>query len=151
MRTILYMTMFFFASTSVQGQDTLYRRDGSKQVAKILEVNETQVKYKPGSNLNGPTYVISRDDVMKIVYETGLVDVFPKKITNNSIPGRKEDSRNTDFERNFISVNVPDVWLGSLTFNYEHTFKSGDFSFKCPLSLGLISMGLVVAPSRYID
>jgi len=135
----------------LHAQDTLYRKDGAKQIAKILEVNETQVKYKPGSNLNGPTYVINKDDVIKIVYETGGVDVFPKKITDDLIPKRKEDPRSNDFGKNFISVNVPDIWFGSLTLNYEHTFKSGDFSFKCPLSLGLVSMGLANAPTRYYD
>ena len=143
--------MFSFASTFVYSQDTLYRNDGSRQVAKIIEINETQVKYKLGINLNGPTYVINRDDVMKIVFETGLVDVFPKMTIHASLPGRKKDPRSTDFGRNFISLNVPDIGLGSLTFNYEYTLKSGDFSFKCPLSLGLISTGLVDAPSRYYD
>lgn len=151
MRTIFYITLFLFTSNLVHAQDTLYRNDGSKQIAKILEVNETQIKYKPGSNLNGPTYVINRDDVIKIVYESGLVDVVSKKITNNIVPAGIEDPRNTDFGRNFISLNVPDVWLGSLTFNYERTFKSGDFSFKCPLSLGLSSIGLANSGSQNYD
>ncbi len=37
---------------------------------------------------------------------------------------------------------MPDFFLGFLTLSYEHTFKSGDFSYKIPLSLGLVAIGL---------
>jgi len=126
---------FSFTSSFLDAQDTLYKTYGSKQIVKIIEVNETQVKYKPASNLNGPGYVINKVDILKIAYETGLIDSFPKNITKNKIP----DPRNIDFGRNFISFNVSDLLFGFLTIGYEYTFKSGKYSLKCPLSFGLNS------------
>ncbi len=146
---IFCLVLFLLISHVLHGQDTLLRKDGTKQIVKILEVNEAQVKYKAIANLSGPTYVISKDALAKIVYENGSFDVFQERKSGNMIPSRNEDPISTDFGRNFMSLNIPDLVFGSLTFCYERTSKSGDFSFKIPLSLGLISLGL--ADRNYND
>jgi len=139
MSTSHYIIIFIFALNFLNAQDTLYMTDGTKEIVKILEVNKTQIKYKPDVKSNGKTYVISKDDVLKIAYETGLIDVFPNSVTTNIIPDRKEDPRNTDFGRNFISLNVFDLLFSSLNIGYEYTFKSGVFSLKFPFSFRLNS------------
>jgi len=135
MRTIFLIILFHCISNLLHSQDTLYNKDGTKQIIKTLDVNETQVKYKLVINLNGPTYVINKDEVLKIAYETGLIDTFPKKISKNI----NQDLRNIDFGRNFISLNVSDFLFGFITIGYEYTFKSGKFGLKCPLSFVLNS------------
>ena len=135
MRTIFLLIPFLLTTIILVAQDTLYKTDGTKHIIKTVELNETQVKYKLISNINGPIYVINKDNILKIVTETGLIDTFPKIITKNII----QDPRNIDFGRNFISVNVTDFLFGFLTLGYEYTFKSGKYSLKFPLSFGLNS------------
>ena len=138
MPAYLYLALMVIAASQLQAQDTLYKVDGSKAIAKILEINEVQVKYKLFSNQEGPTYVISKDHVLKIVYATGQIEVFPGKVSDNTMPVQNADPRITDFGRNFISVDVFDLFAGALTIGYEYIFKSGLSSLKVPLSIGII-------------
>jgi len=135
MRKILFIIPFLLTIIFLVSQDTLHKTDGTKHIIKTIEINETQVKYKLISNINGPIYVINKDNIIKIVNETGLIDTFPKKIIKNII----QDPRNIDFGRNFISLNVADFLFGFLTIGYEYTSKSGKYSLKFPLSFGLYS------------
>lgn len=138
MRTYICITLLVFASDYLDAQDTLYKVDGSIYIVKIFELNESQVKYKLFSNPEGPTYVISKENVTRIRYESGLIEDFPKSISGNTIPGLKLDLIITDFGRNFFSVNVFDLLTQStLTFGYEYTFKSGRFSLEVPISFTL--------------
>jgi len=43
-------------STAVFAQDVIVKKDGSTILAKVLEVNTDNIKYKKHSNQNGPTY-----------------------------------------------------------------------------------------------
>lgn len=140
MKIILFFSFILSSSFYLQAQDTILKRDGNEQIGKIIEVNESQVKYKSGGNVNGPTYVLSKENIKRIAYSNGTVDNFPEKENNQEL--FKPDPRNTDFGRHFISINAFDLFNGLLTLGYEYTFKSGDFSIKVPFSFGLISLGL---------
>ncbi len=75
MRKIL-LIMLLICSTSVSAQDVIVKKDGSTIISKVLEVNIADIKYKKYSNQNGPTYTISKSEVMAINYENGEKDVF---------------------------------------------------------------------------
>lgn len=138
MRLFFILFCFLFSALNGLAQDIIYKSDGSEKKGKVLEVNESQVKYKNSTNLDGPTIVIKKEDVLKIAYESGKVDDFSEKAIN-PIPGN-EVPLSTDFGQNFISVNVTDfVFAGLLTFAYERTLKSGNFSYRIPLSFGIKS------------
>ncbi len=142
MRTYLYIALLFFATAQLRAQDTLFKTDGAEKLAKIFEVNETQVKYKLASNPEGPLYIIGKENVSRIHYANGIVENFPVIKSGSTIPGMKLDPRATDFGRNFISVNVLDMLSKTiLTLGYEYTFKSGLFSLKVPVSFGLDTDG----------
>lgn len=139
--------MFFFSIYFSIAQDTILKIDGNEQIGKIIEINGTQVKYKSVSNLTGPTYVLSKDNILKISYSNGTIDSFPenkKKLEQIFI-----DPRNSDFGRNFISLNLFDLLNDVFTLSYEYTFNSGDFSIKIPLSFGFISLGLADSTTEY--
>lgn len=138
MRTYLYIVMLVFASDYLQSQDTLYKVDGFVLIVKIMEVNATQIKYLPYDDQAGLTHVISKGNVLKIIYESGLIEDFSKSVAAMAAPVPVVDPIATDFGRNFISLDVLDLLsASSLTFGYEYTFKSGLFGMKVPLSFGL--------------
>jgi hypothetical protein len=137
-----YLLLFLLLlSVSASAQDLLQKTDGSRVEVKVLEISDTQVRYKLKSNPTGPTYVISKEDVIQITYESGVTEVIPKQVKRPSeqeLPPYKDpDELETNFGHHFISVNLADMLAEALTMGYEYTFKSGDFSLKVPVSLGL--------------
>ena len=138
MRIYIIIAMLLFATGITYGQDTLFKVDGTILLTKIIELNQTQVKYKLYSNPEGPTYVAGKEFISQIVYENGVVEIFPVHENANIAPILKIDPRSVDFGRNFISINLFDL-LGrnTLTISYEYTFKNGLSSFKVPISIKL--------------
>lgn len=65
-------------------QDVIVKKDGVTIMAKLLEVNPTDIKYKKFSNPSGPTYTINISEVMCINYENGDRDTFDTPQTDNT-------------------------------------------------------------------
>lgn len=110
MRQILSVlfTLFLFANIAYS-QDILYTTAGSKLKGRVTEINLKDIKYKDFSNLEGPTYVISKTDVVLIQYANGTTEVIndnpntlAPKITETITPDEKpsEKSVYVPFDRN---------------------------------------------------
>ncbi len=67
---------FLFAGFCSQAQDTLYTVSGQKIPAKVVEINQSEIKYKKASNLDGPVYVIDKTDVALIEYKNGSKELY---------------------------------------------------------------------------
>lgn len=77
-RTVFILFICLALSTVGEAQDMIVKIDGTEIPSKVLEVNIDCVKYKKHSNLNGPTYMISKSELISINYENGEKDVFDK-------------------------------------------------------------------------
>jgi len=69
---LIYLPFLGFA------QDNITLRDGNEIPAKIIEINIDNIKYKKYSNLDGPLYTTSINDIFMIKYENGEKEVFEK-------------------------------------------------------------------------
>lgn len=67
----------------VQAQDIITTKDGKDIQSKILEVNANEVKYKKYNNLDGPTFTLSKSEILIVRYENGENEVFQEH--NNSV------------------------------------------------------------------
>ena len=86
------LLIFFLAYSSyVLGQDVIVKKDGGTILAKVLEVNPSDIKYKKFSNINGPTYSIEKSEVMSINYENGDKDNF-NPLTNHQAISQNEET-----------------------------------------------------------
>jgi hypothetical protein len=102
-------------SGNVFSQDTLITKDGEMIGAKVLEINQEEIRYKKSSNPDGPLYVIKKSEVVVIEYQNGTRDVF--SITNNS--GSLSDN-NDDQSSDPVYVNrrpAFNVIVGALALN----------------------------------
>lgn len=61
--------------------DVLTLKKGTEVIVKVLEINETQIKYKRCDNLDGPLIVIHKNDVYSIKYRNGYVEHFERILT----------------------------------------------------------------------
>lgn len=58
------------------GQDIINQKDGRSVEAKIIEVNDTEIKYKKHSHIEGPIYTIQKNNVKSIKYENGNIESY---------------------------------------------------------------------------
>lgn len=56
--------------------DSIWTREGAVSRVKILEVTQTEIKYKRCANINGPTIVVSQHNISKIRYANGMIESY---------------------------------------------------------------------------
>lgn len=133
------LSLFLFWKPSFS-QDILYTTAGNKLKTKVVEVNTTDVKYKDFSNLEGPTYVISKTDVVLISYANGSTDIInpdaaallPKKPEPAPAvvvePKRKTPEKpkmNLYYlNHNLLSINALALANGDVTLMYDREFAN---------------------------
>jgi hypothetical protein len=125
---LLLLPKFFFA------QDVIVMRSGEEIQAKILEVNETEVKYKKFDYQDGPTFIVSKSKIFMIKYADGSKDVFSETPTENQ--ASKKDST---YGSNILSTNFFPIFLGDISFAYEHIGKRGKLGLRIPFYIPVVA------------
>lgn len=110
-------------------QDIIHTTDGKKIEAKILEITSTEIKYKKLSYIEGPTYVLSKSNIKKIIYGNGEAEDF-------SITSEEGGIIIEEYGQNIVWYHLFDLMLNDLTISYERIFKNGKFSFQIPIGIG---------------
>lgn len=85
-KTTLLAILLLGLTVTAVSQDVILKKDNTTVLSKVLEVTSTEIKYKKWSNQEGPTYSISRSEVMRINYQNGDVDKFNDNIAPQPIP-----------------------------------------------------------------
>jgi hypothetical protein len=78
----LFLALLFLIGNFAQAQDIITKKNGDDIKAKVLEVNQNEIKYKSFSNPDGPLFVIYKSDVLLIRYENGTKDIFSESANN---------------------------------------------------------------------
>jgi hypothetical protein len=99
MKKLLFFIPLLFAVFLSTAQDTIISYSGEKTIAKVLEINSMEVKYKKFNFLDGPTYLVSKNDIHMIKYANGLVETIEKSAVQMQGPQQpaKEDLRIYDY------------------------------------------------------
>ncbi len=82
--------------TFLLSQDVMVLKNSDEIKSKVIEINESTITYKKWENVNGPNYVIKKEEVLFIRYENGTKEVISvttqqpvneiNSIPSNSIP-----------------------------------------------------------------
>lgn len=75
----IFLVMLFASTLAQNPADQIYKIDGTIVSAKVLEITNSEIKYKKASNTDGPTYTILRSDVLKIMYLNGEEESYGNK------------------------------------------------------------------------
>lgn len=70
------LLLLSLSSTSILAQDVIVKKDGTTILSKVVEVGSFEIKYKKYSNIDGPMYVVDKNDILSINYENGEKDTF---------------------------------------------------------------------------
>ncbi|MBN2668847.1 MAG: hypothetical protein JXR60_06430 [Bacteroidales bacterium] len=81
--------------SQIYSQDYIILKSGEEIESKVLEINESNVKYKRFSNVDGPTYTIDKTNIFMIKYESGDKDVFNSATNNSTASNTTSNNTNT--------------------------------------------------------
>ncbi len=85
MKKLALFTLFVVIFSTTMAQDLIVLKDATEVQAKVTAITEKSVTYKRWSNLEGPTYTISKSNVFYIKYANGEKDVMQSIKPNNSL------------------------------------------------------------------
>ncbi|MGV3539357.1 MAG: hypothetical protein ACO1OQ_06070, partial [Rufibacter sp.] len=76
MKRLSTLFLLFFVFAAAQAQDIIVKVDKTEIKAKVLEIDETHVKYKQWEFLDGPTYSVRKNEVFMVLYKNGKRETF---------------------------------------------------------------------------
>lgn len=106
-KTNQFLFVLLFISNISFAQDTIFYKNATKFIAIIKEVSTTEIQYKKLEMPDGPTYIVSKNEVDKIIYKNGFTDVINAMVETPSQPLT-------------ISYAAP-ITVGKPTINYDDT------------------------------
>ncbi len=101
-KVLMLSTLSILGLTHLKAQDKITLLNGKEINAKVIEVSETEIKYKQQGVSDGPTWVLAKMNVFSILYPNGTKDVF------EIIPAVVKPEKNSDY-----------VYYNSLPTNYK--------------------------------
>jgi hypothetical protein len=76
MKSLKLLVLILLVSNLCKAQDTIFKRNGDKLIAKITEITPQDVKYKRFDFQEGPTYIESKTAIKEIHFSNGLKEFF---------------------------------------------------------------------------
>ena len=117
MKNITFLLFAILTTTFCFSQDVITKTDGEEVKAKVLEVTQSEIKYKKFDNPNGPTFTIFKKEVFMIKYGNGSKDVFNSetetKIQNEEIDLQMFEKGKRDAQVQYKGKNSGAIWTGA--------------------------------------
>ncbi len=140
-KKITASVVFSFFTYLLFSQDTIYKTDGSKIIAKIIEVNATSIKYK---FVDGNETVIENPKITiaHISYSNGLKEMYNTYTSRKEVTALDEkpipiNKSQEQFLKNIFAINVFEMAFVNFSCSYERIFGSGKIGLKLPISFGM--------------
>lgn len=80
MKQVVFLMLCFITASPIFAQDIIVRRDGTIIQSKVMEISDTEIKYKKISNPDGPLYTLKLSEILSINYQNGEIERFNKTI-----------------------------------------------------------------------
>jgi len=120
-------------------QDNIVLKNGEDINAKILEINESVIKYKKYDNQEGPIYTILKNEIFFIKYPNGDKDIFSNI---NSISNDRSDKK--------ILLSGGSAFLYQNSFENDYFNSSTNFSISSGIG-AFLSKNFVIGASLAIS
>lgn len=116
-KLLLSLLLVGFLSNIISAQDIIVRKDGEKIKAKIVEINDTQIKYYEFRDINNLLFTMDRALIKEIRYESGTK-------YKEERPG-SSDLYYTEDRINNLKINFLTLGGGDLILTYERAIDPG--------------------------
>ncbi len=74
--SVRYIVLLLFCTIKLFCQDIIVKRDSSRILSKLLEINPTEIKYKRFDNLEGRTYTLHKSEVAYVIFPNGTREIY---------------------------------------------------------------------------
>lgn len=121
MRKIIHVLILLCCSASLWSQsDTLYTKTKQKITCKIIEINDSEIKYRVAAAEEGPVYVINRIKVSRYTLANGFSEILaPDELSIENQHASILNNRSVVKMHPFSFVN------SQFSFAYEQVIKVG--------------------------
>ncbi len=99
-RFVFLFTAVFLQQIAV-AQDVMVMMDASEKKVKVLEITDSEIKYKLYDDLDGVTYSTSRSKIFLINFENGkreIITSLDEKKNNTALPPSRVNNANAQYE-----------------------------------------------------
>ncbi|MGZ3863369.1 MAG: hypothetical protein ACXVPN_08105 [Bacteroidia bacterium] len=129
--------------------DTIKYVSGTRQPAKIIEINDKFVTFKNPKDTTGPTYKIRLKTVEKFVLAGGCIDLRTRGYDNCVKDPTFGTIKNEDFTRNIISFDLLQAAIAHAQLNFERIAKKRNYGVVLFVNKGLLDEKNGDTYSRY--
>lgn len=152
MNKFLLFAFLLLISVFGNSQDKIHLWDGDSLSVKVTENSKSKITYKKFDNLSGPSYVLNKSQISKIIYENGETETYKRTAapTVENESGTKDRDFNDDFDRikekstrfnkkrHLLGFNYGQMIILNMEFSYEVILtKSGFIGLKIPFNVGM--------------
>ena len=121
----LFILLLLALGINSTAQDLITRKNGQDVKVKIIEVGVSEVKYKRAENPNGPTYTVSKEEILLIKYENGQKEIFHsdsigiESISKNEVSSSNYVVTERDgFDQDILPIETGEItWYGHVNIN----------------------------------
>lgn len=124
MKKLLSIILTLVAFSSLYAQDTIRLRSGEIIPAKVQEIGTSEIRYKQWSNLEGPTYVQPKSNVLSITYKNGTRDNFIT-VSSQDQTNHSSSSSSSSTDQAFSDALNPNHYLLEIK-NSSHSYLTLD-------------------------
>ncbi len=104
-------------TNSIKSQDKIFKKGGIVIKAKVLEIGIDDIQYKNHDNLDGPSYRIEKDRLVKIIYANGKIETYTSSLKDKELYiGQKSEA---------LKINFLSPLFGHTQFTYEKGITPG--------------------------
>jgi hypothetical protein len=118
MKTKVVIMFAMLISMRAFSQDTLYTKTGGVVNAKVVEINQNEIKYKKASNPDGPVYVMDVSNLVLIHFKNGSKEVFSSGNTGSQTAVDNSNQNNSTSNNPPTVVNNYSSYPGGYGYGY---------------------------------
>ena len=104
-------------STSVSAQDIIITKTGERIEAKIIEINDVEIKYREYIDPDGIIFTMARGKIREIRYETGRRE--------KEVPDQLDEAYYVDDAKQALKLNFTGLANATTTLIYEYGLTPG--------------------------
>jgi hypothetical protein len=91
MKKLPFLFLFLLFASLCFSQDVITLHNGEDISANVLEITDSDIVYKKHENPDGPKYTMTKDNIFRIKYKNGSIDVFDKGVEKNGAESAKDE------------------------------------------------------------
>lgn len=115
MKIAISLLIIILAHFGVYSQDTIFFKNAGKIIVIVKEVAQTEVQYKKAELPDGPMYIISKNDIEKIVYKNGYTEIIKKVEVANT--NNNYNSQTFEIYKSPENINMENINMEKITYH----------------------------------